>query len=64
MQKRSRMDNDFDRGRREVFELISTAYYGKQTYFLVYDMVYNRNAAQYMTLDEVIKEFSETIMGE
>ena len=50
--------SDFDRGRFEVFDRITSAYYGKQYYFWQrWNIVYSRNSCKNMTLDDAIDEF-------
>ena len=56
--------SDYDRGRWDVFNLITSVWYGKQCYFLQdkNDIVYSRNSGKYMTLENAILEFVEEII--
>ena len=50
------------KGEWDMFELISSAYYGKQYYFDEENgMVYSRASCMTMTFDEALREFLETI---
>lgn len=50
-------------GEWDMFELISTAYYGKQCYFLQdNEMVYSRASGKYMTFSEAVDEFLREIV--
>ena len=52
----------YERGKWDMFELITSAEYGKQCYFLQYDgSVYSRRSCQCMTADEAYKEFLDSI---
>ena len=52
------------RGEWDMFELITSAYFGKQYYFLQEDgIVYSRQSCKYMTRDKAIQEFLD-IIGE
>ena len=52
--------NEFQKGEYEVLDLISSAWYGKQYYFLQDNgIVYSRKSGNYMTLDGAIEEFVE-----
>ena len=49
-------------GEWDMFDLISSAYYGKGMYFKQdNDMVYSRHSGEYMTVDEAIREFISLI---
>ena len=58
--------SDYDRGRWDIFNLITSVWYGKQYYFLQdkNDIVYSRNSGEYMTLDKAILEFIGGIVDE
>lgn len=48
----------YDKGEWEMFELITSAYFGKQYYFIEDNvLVYSRESNKYMTKDEAIREF-------
>lgn len=50
------------KGEWDMFELISSAYYGKQYYFDEENgMVYSRASCMTMTFDEALREFLDTI---
>lgn len=52
-------------GEWDMFELISTAYYGKQYYFLQdNEMVYSRASGKYMTFWEAVDEFIKEVSGD
>lgn len=54
-----RKENKTDMTPFEVLETISTAYYGKQMYFLQDDgMVYDRVYGKYISLEEAINGFA------
>ena len=49
---------EFERGEFEMFELITSVYYGKQYYFLQDNgMVYSRESGKEMVMDEAVSEF-------
>ena len=51
-------------GEWEMFDLISSAYYGKGMYFKQDDgTVYSRYSCKYMSVDEAIREFVSLIDG-
>lgn len=51
-------------GEWEMFDLISSAYYGKRMYFKEDDgIVYSRYSCKYMSVDEAIREFVSLIDG-
>lgn len=53
---------DYEDGEWDMFELISTAYHGKQYYFLQdNEMVYSRASGKYMTFSEAVDEFVKEI---
>lgn len=48
----------YDKGEWEMFELITSAYFGKQYYFLEDNvLVYSRESNKHMAKDEAIREF-------
>lgn len=50
------------KGEWDMFDLISSAWYGKAMYFKQdNDMVYSRHSGKYMTVDEAIREFISLI---
>lgn len=50
------------KGEWDMFDLISSAYYGKGMYFKQDDgTVYSRHSGEYMTVDEAIREFISLI---
>ena len=52
-------------GEWDMFDLISSAYYGKGMYFKQDNgIVYSRHSGEYMTVDEAIREFISLIDGE
>ena len=52
-------------GEWEMFDLISSAYYGKGMYFKQDNgIIYSRHSNKYMTVDEAIKEFISLINEE
>ena len=53
---------EFDKGRFDALEKITTAYYGKQMYVLYSTtMVFSRVTHSYMPLDYAIAEFSKEV---
>ena len=49
-------------GEWEMFELITSVYYGKQYYFKRENgIVYSRASCKYMSVDDAIKEFLDVI---
>lgn len=52
------------KGEWDMFDLISSAYYGKGMYFKDNEIVYSRHSNKYMTVDEAIKEFISLINEE
>lgn len=56
---------EYEDGEYDMFERISTAYYGKQYYFLQDDeSVYSRASHKYMTFRDAVDEFLKEICGE
>lgn len=50
------------KGEWDMFDLISSAWYGKGMYFIQdNEMVYSRHSGKYMTFDEAIREFVSLI---
>lgn len=46
----------------ELFDLITSVYYGKQYYFREkHGLVYSRASHEYMSADEALNEFLDTI---
>lgn len=46
----------------DIFEMLSTAFYGKKYYFLQYDgTIYSRKCDKYLTRNEAILEFMMTL---
>lgn len=59
---RGQYDKGYADGEWELFTLITSAYYGKQYYFLQDDgLVYSRASKKYMTEDAAITEFLNVI---
>ena len=55
--------NDYDRGEWEMFSRITSAWYGKDYYFVEKNgMAYSRLSHQTMTRENAFNEFIETIM--
>lgn len=53
---------EHERGQYEMFELITSAYYGKQYYFLQDNgMVYSRRCGKEITFPEAVSEFLSEI---
>lgn len=55
---------EHERGEWDMFVLLSSAWYGKQAYFIQYpkkDTVYSRISGKYMTVQEAIKEFVDRL---
>lgn len=58
---------DYERGQWDMFNLLSSAWYGKQRYFLQSvdgipgGVVYNRHSGKYMTRDKAYTEFANQI---
>lgn len=54
--------SDYERGRWDMFELISSLEYGKQCYFLEKrNIVYSRCSCSYMNRNEALNEFLNRI---
>ena len=54
--------SEYELGEYDVLELFSSAWYGKQYYFLQDDgVIYSRDSGKYITLDEAISEFASKI---
>lgn len=50
--------NQYEKGRWDMFQTITSVYYGKQCYFLERDgSVYSRVSGKYMTKEEAYEEF-------
>ena len=55
-------DDGYKHGEWEMFELLTSAWYGKQMYFKESDTrVYSRCSHKYMTQDDAIDEFIKEI---
>ena len=53
---------DYKRGEYDVLDLLSSAWWGKQYYFVQDNgLIYSRDSDKYMTLDEAIGEFADRI---
>lgn len=49
---------DYEKGEWDMFELITSKWYGKQYYFLQEnEIVYSRASCNYMSREEAYKEF-------
>ena len=59
--------NDYERGQWEMFEMLSSAWYGKQRFFLQDvdgipgGVVYDRESGKYMTRDKAYIAFANQI---
>ena len=54
--------SDYERGRWDMFVLISSIEYGKQCYFLQDDgLVYSRRSCKYMSIEDAVNEFLDVI---
>ena len=52
----------YEAGQWNMFEMLSTAYYYKQYYFLQNDgSIYSRKSNKYMTCEEAYNEFIKTL---
>ena len=50
--------NGYAKGEWDMFDLISSAFYGKRCYFLEKDgRVYSRESHEYMTMESAVEEF-------
>lgn len=55
-------DDSYDRGQWDMFNLITSAEYGKQCYFLQDNgTVYSRRSCGYMTVDDAYNEYLNSI---
>lgn len=58
-------NDGFKKGEFEVLDLLSSAWHGKQYYFMEYEenggIIYSRDSCKYMTLDDAISEFASRI---
>lgn len=53
---------DYQQGQWDMFELLSSVWYGKQFYFLESDtVVYSRASNKYLTVNEAFVEFCRAI---
>ena len=58
-------DDGYKRGEWDMFEMLSSAWYGKQAYFQQGDgLVYSRISDKYMKPDVAVAEFSKSLAGE
>lgn len=59
---------EYEAGEFDMFRLISSAWYGKEAYFLQNDFglgsVYSRISERYMTIGEAYKEFIRNIQND
>ncbi len=56
---------DYERGKWETLNLLSSAEYGKQCYFLQEnDLIYSRETGNYLTLEDAITEFANRLEWE
>lgn len=54
--------SDYERGRWDMFELITSVYHGKQYYFLQdNDTVYSRESGEYMQREKAYSEFLDKL---
>lgn len=54
--------SDYERGEYDILALLSSAWHGKQYYFMQDNgIVYSRDSGKYMTLDDAITEFANRI---
>lgn len=54
--------SEFERGEWEMFCLITSAWYGKQYYFMQDNgIVYSRDSGKYMTAQDAYNEFLDKI---
>ena len=54
--------SDFERGRWDMFNLISSVWYGKQCYFMQDNgIVYSRYSGKYMSEEDAYSEFTSMI---
>lgn len=53
---------DYERGEYDVLALLSSAWHGKQYYFMQDNgIVYSRDSGKYFSLDDAIAEFANRI---
>lgn len=53
---------EFERGEWEMFVMLSSAWHGKQYYFMQDNgIVYSRESGKYMTFDDAVAEFANRI---
>lgn len=60
----SAVDYSYAKGRWDMFNSVTSAWHGKQYYFLEDDdfkMVYSRKSGKTITMDDAIKEFFSEI---
>lgn len=54
--------NEYERGRFDMFDLISSVWYGKQCYFMQDNgIVYSRYSGKYMSAEDAYSEFTSMI---
>ena len=54
--------SEYERGRWEMFDLISSLWYGKQCYFMQDNgIVYSRYSCKYMSAEDAYSEFTSMI---
>lgn len=57
--------SEYEKGKWDIFVLLSSAWWGKQYYFLQDNgIVYSRKSGKYMTRDEAYCEFADEIGDE
>lgn len=55
---------DYERGEWDMFDLITSTWYGKQYYFLEKDnLVYSRKSNEYLTREEAFDEFIQGVIA-
>ena len=55
---------DYERGEWDMFDLITSVWYGKQYYFLEKDnLVYSRQSHEYLTREEAYDEFISGVIA-
>ena len=56
------LNDKYKRGQWDMFEFITSVYFGKQYYALErHGLVYSRHSHEYMSFDEAISEFCSFI---
>lgn len=58
---------EFERGQFDALRIISSAWHGKQYYFLENEergIVYSRDSCRYMTLNDALTEFAERMWND